>query len=486
MDFPILLDRGSAVPLQRQLYLAIRTAILSGRLAPGRRIPSTRALAGTLEISRTTAALAFERLAGEGYLEPSSGSGTYVCSSLPDVREAEPAIKGKDTTGAGLRLSRWSSQVAALADLPRASGPSVYDFSPGCPALEAVPMALWLRLVARHARVGEAAVLDYGSDPQGHGPLREAIAAYLRRSRAVQCGADQVVVVSGTQQAIQLALRVLVEPGETVAMEDPGYLAARKAFQAHGARILPLPAEDRGLDLGPLERTGADRCRMVYVTPSHQFPTGWVMSLPRRLELLEWCRRHRTAVLEDDYDSEFRFRGRPLPAMQGLDAAGVVLYAGTFSKVLFPALRLGYLVVPPALARTFTLAQWVMSREPSALLQRALADFIQEGHLERHIRRMRSLYAERREALVASLRRHFQGRLEILGDECGMHLMARFATDLSDGEVVRRATAAGVVLPPAARLHLTPGPAGRFLFGYAGMSPARIREGVRRLAAIGL
>jgi GntR family transcriptional regulator/MocR family aminotransferase len=487
MDFPILLDRGSAVPLQRQLYLGIRQAILSGRLAPGRRIPSTRALAEALEISRTTTALAYELLVDEGYLEPSGGSGTYVCSSLPEIHlEAERTALDGSAAEAGLRLSRFGGQVAAMPGPPDPPGPSFYDFSQGCPALEDFPMALWMRLVARHARKGEKAVLGYGPDPQGHRPLREAIADYLRRSRAVKCGTDQVVVVSGTQQAIQLALRILVEPGGAVAMEDPGYLAARRAFQAHGASILPLPAGGRGLDLDPLDRPAGARCRLVYVTPSHQFPTGSVLDLPRRLRLLAWAQKRRAAVLEDDYDSEFRFRGRPLPAMQGLDTAGVVLYAGTFSKVLFPAVRLGYIVVPPSLARTFTLAQWIMCREPSSLLQRALADFIQEGHLERHIRRMRAIYAERRDALVASLGRHFGGRLEILGDESGMHLTARFETALGDEELTRRAAAAGVVLPSAAGLHLGASPGGRFIFGFAAMSPARIREGVRRLAAIGL
>jgi GntR family transcriptional regulator/MocR family aminotransferase len=363
---------------------------------------------------------------------------------------------------------------------------ALYDFSPGCPSLEDFPTACWLRLLARHARRAQTSVLDYAPDPQGLAALRESIAAYLRRSRAVKCEPGQVIVVSGTQQAIQLALRLFVEPGETVAMEDPGYLAARKAIQAHGAQILPLPVDARGLDLAPLESPQAARCRLVYVTPSHQFPTGTVLDLPRRLQLIAWAQRAGTAVLEDDYDSEFRFKGRPLPAMQGLDPAGVVLYSGTFSKVLFPAIRLGYLVVPPALAPVATRAMWTMSREPSSLHQWALNDFILEGHLDRHLRRMRALYAARREALVESLAQRFGSRVEILGDEGGMHLSVRFDTPLADAEVTRRAAARGVVLPALAQLHLQAGPGHQFILGFAGMSPARIREGVKRLAAAGL
>ena len=487
MDVPFLLDRSSATPLQRQLYLEVRKAILARRLVPGQRVPSTRALAEALGVSRTTTSLAYEQLASEGYLAGTGGSGTYIASSLPDFCPEEDAAGSRThRREVQLRLSAYGRRVEALPELPAVPAGALYDFSPGCPSLEDFPMACWLRLLARHSRRAQTAVLDYAPDPQGLGVLRESIAAYLRRSRAVKCEADQVIVVSGTQQAIQLALRLFVEPGETVAMEDPGYLAARSAFQAHGARILPLPVGERGLDLAPLEGPGAAACRLVYVTPSHQYPTGLVMDLPRRLQLIAWGQRAGAAVLEDDYDSELRFRGRPLPAMQGLDAAGVVLYSGTFSKVLFPAIRLGYLVVPSALAPTATRAMWSMSREPSSLHQWALNDFILEGHLDRHIRRMRTLYALRREALVDSLTRRFGDRVEILGDEGGMHLTAGFQTDLPGPEVSRRAAAKGVILPSVDQLHLGTAPGHRFILGFAGMSPARLREGVKRLAAIGL
>lgn len=487
MDLPILLARSSDVSLQCQIYLEIRKAILDGQLPPRVRVPSTRALAKALEVSRTTTALAYEQLVSEGYLTASSGSGTYVCASLPRLGlEADRKGPGRYPDGTGLRLTDYGRR---LAESPRLAAPlreAPYDFSLGYPSLEAFPMAIWLRLLARHGRRAESAVLDRARDPQGHLPLREAIAAYLGRFRAVKCDAGQVVVVSGTQQAINMCLQLLVEPGGTVAMEDPGYFAARRAFQAYGARILPLPVGAGGLDLDPLDGPEGEACRMVYVTPSHQFPTGTVMDLAHRLRLLAFCQGRGVAVFEDDYDSEFRFRGRPLPAMQGLDEAGVVLYAGTFSKILFPSFHMGYLVVPQSLAETFTKAQWVTSREPSSLQQWALADFIREGHLERHIRRMRTLYASRRDALVESLGHHFGTRVEILGDEGGIHLTARFDTRMPDPEVIRKSAAAGIILPALADRCMVPGPAHGFVFGYGRMSPARIREGVRRLAELGL
>ena len=479
MDFPLLLDPDSPLPLHQQVYLGIRGAILEGRLARGERLPSTRALAGLLEISRTTATLAWDQLRSEGYLEARRGSGTYVCASLPEEYLAPPAAPRRESR-ADIRpeFSRFAGRLEA-PDGPERARDLPYDFSPGRPALDAFPMGLWARLLARRCRSAGPSLLDYGADPAGLPDLREALAGYLRRSRAVRCEADQVIVVSGSQQAIDLAARVLVDPGETVAMEDPGYPGARRCFLAHGARILPLPVGEAGLDLAGL--AGA-RPRLAYLTPSHQYPTGRVLDLPRRLELLTWAREQGVLVFEDDYDSEFRFEGRPLPAMQGLDGAGAVLYSGTFSKVLFPALRLGYLVAPPSVAGPLVRALELTSRQAPALDQAVLADFIQEGHLERHLRRMRTLYGARREALAEALVRAFGDRVAILGAKGGLHLMARFATGRSDGELVRRAAELGVALTPASSYHLAPAPSSGFILGYAALSPARIREGVRRLA----
>jgi len=481
MDFPLLLDPDSPLALHRQVYLGIRGAILSGRLTRGQRLLSSRALAGLLEISRTTATLACEQLVGEGYLETRRGSGTYVCASLPEEylapldapdRDLNPAVRPA--------LSGFGRRLGGLGD-PGGPRNLPYDFAPDRPALDEFPMALWSRLLARQCRAASPKLLAYAADPAGYAPLREAVADYLRRSRAVRCQADQVIVLSGAQQAIDVALRVLVDPGETVAMEDPGYPGARRAFLAHGARILPLPVGKDGLDLAGLKRSPV---RLAYVTPSHQYPTGVVLDLAHRLELLTWARERGAMVFEDDYDSEFRYQGRPLPAMQGLDGAGAVLYAGTFSKALFPGLRLGYLVAPAALVGPLTRAVALTSRQAPVLEQGALADFIREGHLDGHLRRMRTLYGVRREALVEALDRCFGNRVAILGASGGMHLMARFSAARPDGELVRRAAELGVGLVPAAGFHLAPAPGSGFILGFSALTPARIREGVRRLATL--
>ena len=481
MDFPLLLDPDSPLPLHQQVYRGIRGAVLSGRLSRGQRLPSTRALAALLEISRTTATLACDQLVSEGYLEARRGSGTYVCAQLPEdyLAPALPDREGQEAvrptlSGYGRRLEGLGCPEFPAKGLP-------YDFSPGRPALDAFPMDIWSRLLTRQCREGGTGLLGYAEDPAGHAPLREALADYLRRSRAVRCEADQVIVVTGCQQAIDLAARVLVDPGATVALEDPGYPKARRSFLAHGARIQPLPVGDDGLELAGLKTS---RPRLVYLTPSHQYPTGLVLDLPRRLELLTWAGEAGALIFEDDYDSEFRFGGRPLPAMQGLDGAGTVLYSGTFSKVLFPALRLGYLVAPRALAGPLSRALGLLSRQPPTLEQATLADFIREGHLERHLRRMRTLYGARREALVEALAAAFGDRVSILGAEGGMHLLARFVTQRKDQELVRLAAELGVALTPASGYYLDPAPSSGFIFGFAALTPARIREGIRRLATV--
>jgi GntR family transcriptional regulator/MocR family aminotransferase len=325
-------------------------------------------------------------------------------------------------------------------------------------------------------------MLDYEPDPRGYEPLREAIALHLRQSRAVQGVAGQVLIVGGAQQALDLALRVLVRPGETVAMENPGYPGASCAFQAHGARLLALPVKEGVLSLEPLRR--APPCRLVYVTPSHQYPTGIVMSLAQRLDLLEQCRRTGARILEDDYDSEFRYVGRPLPSLQGLDDHGRVLYVGTFSKSMFPSLRVGYLVAPPDLVDVLARARWSVDRQTPSLEQFALNDFIREGHLDRHLRRMRVLYGHRREVLMDELSRRFPDRVTLWGESAGLHLMVRFRTQLKDAELIRRAAEVGVGLESTAGCRIAGKATGEFLLRFGCLDEATIREGLRRLAAV--
>jgi GntR family transcriptional regulator / MocR family aminotransferase len=486
MELILDLIEGAGSPLHRQVYAGIRRAILEGRIAPGQRVPSTRALAERLGISRATVSLAYEQLASEGYLEAAQGSGTCVGSQLPDdlLRPAREraAVSKRSSSGpahlspGGAALLRMTFPRLALDELP-------FDFRHGRPALDAFPFEVWNRLLARHGRVGSRAMRDYERDPRGHGPLRAAIAEHLRQARAVQCAADQVIITGGAQQALDLCARVLAAPDETAALEDPGYPGASAAFLAQGLRLIPLPATREGVSFEPL-RAGRG-IRLVYVTPSHQYPTGSVMSLPKRLELLELSRKGGWRILEDDYDSEFRYAGRPLPSLQGLDAHGGVLYVGTFSKAMFPALRVGYLVAPPDLVEVLARARWAADRQTPSLEQYALDDFIREGHLERHIRRMRLLYSRRREVLMEELAQRFAGRVTLWGESAGLHLMVRFRTGLSDAELVRRALAVGVGLESTEGCRIAGrGHGGEFLLRFGCLDEATIREGLRRLASV--
>ena len=324
-----------------------------------------------------------------------------------------------------------------------------------------------------------AELFEYG-DAAGYRPLREAIAAYVRAARAVRCDAEQVIIVSGSQQGIDLTARLLLDSGDQAWVEEPGYPTGRAVFAAAGVRLCPVPVDSEGLDV----RAGASRAagaKLVYVTPSHQFPLGMTMTLPRRLALLEWARRTGAWVLEDDHNSEYRYTSRPLAALQGLDAAGQVIYLGTFSKVLFPALRLGYLIVPPRLVDAFLAARTIMDRHPPTAPQAALADFIADGHFARHVRRSRALYAERQGVLVAAARA-IAGTLDVGPAEAGMHLVGRLGGECDDRNVAIAARACGVEVSPLSAYHFRPGGRGGLLLGYAAYTERDIREGVQRLA----
>jgi GntR family transcriptional regulator/MocR family aminotransferase len=355
------------------------------------------------------------------------------------------------------------------------------------PALNEFPLEEWRRLTLKHYRAKDQSMLDYEGESQGYEPLREAIAAYLRHARAVKCDADQVVIVSGAQQAIDLIAKILINRGDRVALENPGYLGARRVFLAHGAELSPAPVDESGIIVDSLNSKSKSGLKLVHVTPSHQFPTGVTLSLSRRLDLLCWAEKTGAMIVEDDYDSEFRFNSRPIPSLQGLANGDSVIYVGTFSKVLFPSLRVGYLVAAPWLARVFARAKWLADLQTPSIEQRVLADFINEGHLERHLRRMRTLYDNRRQTLVRALETHFGDLVTIIGENAGMSLMIRLRSGLDDDEIERRALASGVGLIGARIYYLEqerPQNTAEFLLGYAGLSERRIREGARRLAKI--
>jgi GntR family transcriptional regulator / MocR family aminotransferase len=474
MRTPIVVDRRHSAPLYRQVYEQWRTGILSGRFSPGDRMPSTRELAAALRVSRATVAAAYEQLMAEGYLDTKHGSGTFVCRALPDTptRSTRPQAAAR-RPDAPVHLSAFANRLTPLAWRGSAN-PRVINLSTSGPIFEQFPFDVWKRMVRRHLQALGPSLFDYASDGAGHPALRGVLAAYVSRSRAVRCTSDQVIVVNGSQQALDLCARVLVDPGGEVAIEDPGYLGARELFKACGARVRPVPVDRDGLMVSGLPPSA----RVVYITPSHQLPLGVSMSLARRLELLEWARAHGALIVEDDYDSEYRYGGAPLPALQGLSGDAGVVYVGTFSNVMFPGLRLGYLVLPPALVEPFHRAKWLADRHTAHLEQAALADFIREGHLERHIRRMRRVYKRRRDAVLDALARHFGDQATVIGDAAGMHLVVRFQT----AGIATRAARAGVHLVSTRAYYAGEAPGHEFIVRFAGVSERGLGEAVKRLA----
>ncbi|MBI5030914.1 MAG: PLP-dependent aminotransferase family protein [Chloroflexi bacterium] len=475
------LDRSEPTALHRQLYYRLSNAILTRRLVPGTRLPPTRALAAELGVARNTVVNAFEQLLAEGYIEGKVGSGTYVSHALPDD-VLQTRAKSSPPTRAISSSAALSKRGAIIASAPakqwQDSG-RPRAFRPGIPALDEFPFETWRQLANKRWRTLARDSLSYG-EPEGYRPLRQAIVAYLGQSRGVRCEPEQVIVVAGSQQALDLAARLLLDPGDVVWMEEPGYRGARGALLAAGAKLVPVPVDAEGLrvDIGIRKAKAA---RVAYVTPSHQYPLGVTMSLARRLKLLEWAARSNAWILEDDYDSEYRYSGRPLTALQGLDTANRVIYIGTFSKVLFPALRLGYLVVPPNLVDAFIAARAMADRQSPVLDQAVLADFIAEGYFARHLRHMRALYAERRAALVDAVNRELDGMLEITSEQAGLHVMARLPQSIDDREVARRAATHNVEAPALSDYALTHLAYGGLVLGYAAVNENEIREGVRRL-----
>ncbi|MGA8599472.1 MAG: PLP-dependent aminotransferase family protein, partial [Bryobacteraceae bacterium] len=367
MHFATVIDRKLSIPLQRQLYEQWREAILTGRFRAGERVPSTRELAASLSISRGTVSEAWDQLMAEGYLETAQGSGTFVCRELPDNLVFSRHIKSAKASGqVSVRLSRYGARLTD--DWRRVSGGrAVIRFSPGIPDREHFPIVLWRRLMGQQLRRLAPAAFDYIERSAGHEGLRTEIANYVSRLRAVRCVPEQIIIVSGSQQGLDLSARLLIEPGDEVGFENPGYQGARHVFTAYGARLRPLPIDASGVVVWGLDQ----KTRLVYVTPSHQYPTGVSMSLARRLELIEWAKHSRAVIVEDDYCSEYRYSGPPLPSLQGIANGVAVIYVGTFSKVMFPGLRIGYVISPPSLVSFFKRAKWLADTQTPMLEQAA-------------------------------------------------------------------------------------------------------------------
>lgn len=413
----------SGIPIYRRIYERIRGGILSGELAAGARLPSARSLASQLSVARGTVETAYQLLAGEGYIAGRGASGTFVEPAIARVPTSAPPAASPAATSV-----QWPG-------IARSETPLLFRM--GVPALDAFPRKLWSRLLAKCARSAAADDFVY-QDPAGQEALRRTIAGYLLVARGVACTPEQIFITTGYQGALALIGRTLLKPGDKVWVEDPGYFLARQALQLAGANLAAVPVDQDGIDV----EFGRDRepeARLALVTPTHQFPLGATLPISRRVALLDWASDVGAWIIEDDYDSEFRYRGRPLPALKSVDARERVLHAGTFSKVLFPALRMGYLVVPRALADRFQAACAALQPAPPALLQAVVAAFIAEGHFGRHIKRMRQLYADRRAALVEALRETCSGTLTIEAPAGGMHLICRLPPGTNDLDVIEKA-----------------------------------------------
>jgi GntR family transcriptional regulator/MocR family aminotransferase len=460
-------------PLYRQVYAGLRAAILSGVLKAGERLPSTRALSEQLAISRTVILLAYEQLLAEGFVVGRGGSGTYVVDGLETTGPAPPAH------AAEIRLSRYGAfaqAASATVGFPiRPATSPRYDFAYGRGEVATFPFEMWQRLLLKHARGMSARGLDY-APPQGAQALREAIAIHLQRSRRVNCDASQVIVVSGSQQALDIIARVLIEVGDVVAIEDPQYQGTREILRAAGAVLRPSPVDREGLDP---ERLGRDT-RVAFVTPSHQFPTGATLPLRRRLALLAWAAKADGVIVEDDYDGEFRYDGQPLESLQGLDHDGRVIYVGTFSRTIFSALRIGYLVAPRPMVDAFVGAKWLSDRHTATLEQQTLAEFISSGIYERYLRRVRRSNAARRAALVSAVARHLPATIRISGDGAGAHVVLWLPPDASENTAVESAAARGVGVYGLSRYYIEK-PCPGLMLGYSQLSVDDIGAGIARL-----
>lgn len=486
-----MLQLDGTGPLYQQIFRAFRNEILSRALAPGERVPSTRALADLLKVSRNTAVSAYEQLLAEGYLETRIGAaGTVVAPMVTPPEPQQRAFARTDAQlgTAGERLLGAERAVAKSLGLRTLSWeltpPRIrYDFRPGRAAFPDLPYALWCRLLGARARHATLPDLDYGP-PAGRWELREAIATRLRRLRGVDANPERVVIVNGTQQALDLVCRVLLNPGDRVLIEEPHYTGARCAFMAAGAELVTSAVDENGIQIPKAPRAKRS-VRLAYVTPSHQFPTGVVVPLARRFELLDWASRAGAFILEDDYDSEYRYDGPPLQALAGLDREGRVIYVGTFSKILFPALRMGYLVLPESLVQAVTAAKAIADTGAATLEQLALADFICMGHFDRHLRRTNASNAARRNALVAAVREEFADRAEVCGANAGLHLLV-WLKGRSGGMIADahgKAENSGVGLYTVDSFYIKPPKRTGVVLGYAPLREREIREGIRCLAA---
>ena len=459
----------------RQLYRILKDGILRGALPAGAKLPPSREMARTLGIARNTVVQVYEQLALEGLVQAGVGRGTYVAEVAPAFAGQPPAAAAPRR---GTPLSRRGRAIVGGA---RASPLQWGAFAPGVPELRMFPGAVWNRLHAQAWRDFEPRQLGYATGA-GHPLLREAIAEHLQVTRGVACSAGQILVTSGAQQALHLIAHLLADPGDTAWLEDPGYWGARSVFRMAGLQLQPVALDGEGLAPTPQQLQAPPR--LMFVSPSHQYPSGVLMGHGRRRQLLDYAAAHRVWIVEDDYDSEFRFASRPLTALQGLDEHGRVIYLGTFSKTMFPSLRLAYLVLPSDLAESFARALNELFREGQTMQQTVLAQFMRQGHYVNHIRRMRLVYGERRRVLIDEITQRLGSAVSVLGSDAGLHLVLDLPPGTDDEAIARQARALGVLTRPLSLYSLRPDPAPGLVLGYGAVTEAEIRHSFRLLAGV--
>jgi GntR family transcriptional regulator/MocR family aminotransferase len=475
-----LSPRDPHLSAYRWLYSALRAAILEGRLRPGARLPATRDLATQYRLARGTIVTSVEQLKSEGYVQARTGSGTFVSNTLPDellqvAARAKPNLPPQQQRNQPRKISAYAQRVHLF---PNFAPRPTRAFRPNLPALDLFPTTLWAQVAARRLRKVSTNFL-MGCDPLGYLPLRHVVADYLNTSRGVNCTADQIAIVSGAQEAFDLVARIFLNPGDRVCMENPGYIGAATVFQSVGAKISYVPLDEEGMKL---RANTLRHARLVYVTPGHQFPLGITMSLARRLQILESARKSGALILEDDYDSEFRYAGRPVPALQGLDRCGLVVFTGSFSKVLFPSLRLGYLVLPTDLADRVSATLSITRRHAPLMEQAVLCDFITAGHFGRHLRRMRQIYAERLNVLLHSAGQNLSGLLEISGIEAGLQTVGWLQRGINADSAAAAAAQRNVEVTPLSVYSHGNTAATGLQLGFAAVDVKEIRRGVQDLA----
>ncbi len=478
----IVLRRESETPMHRQLYDALTKMIINGSLKAGDKLPPARDFASLLGVSRPTIETCLFQLAQEGYVETRRSSGTYISPQLGDAPLASLKISpAKTRKGANYSLSEYGRFVSQMPALETSTKEPEISFYCWRPALDQFPLTEWARAIGRHARGASVTMLDTNSDSQGSLELRQALAGLVKRFRGVDCDPSQIIPVFGLNQGLDLVARMHLGEGSNVVVEDPGFPPT--IMRALGARITPVAVDEFGLrtDLLPSSNDGVD---MAYVTPTRQFPTGGALPLSRRLELLEWAKTNNTLILEDDYDSEYHGTSRPIPALMTLDKDQRVVYLGTLNQLMFPSLALGYLIVPPQLVSAYKQARALMSEQLSPPVQAAVVDFINEGHLERHVKRLRNLYKSRRTVLVEELKRHFGNKVTIGPNKNGVFVLVEFRVNLSESEILNRASRAGIGLTSSRGFYLTKNRKTEFIMGIGSLNEDEIRKGIRKLAKV--